>query len=159
MKKKIIAISVAALMVASMALVVEAHPGRTDGSGGHTNHSTGEYHYHHGYSAHDHYDMDGDGDIDCPYNFKDRTDSKVTYTNSDIEPKEKSKVSLQDGMDFCVQFFGSIAIAFFLGGQITAIFSKNLAERFFSIAFGITALLIPILFVYLIASGISNFFD
>ena len=88
MKKKIIAISVAALMVASMALVVEAHPGRTDGRGGHTNHSTGEYHYHHGYSAHDHYDMDGDGTIDCPYDFKDKTAKQPSYNTY---PKENKK--------------------------------------------------------------------
>lgn len=50
-----------------------AHPGRTDGDGGHTESSTGEYHYHHGYPAHDHYDMDGDGRKDCPYNFDDKT--------------------------------------------------------------------------------------
>jgi hypothetical protein len=50
-----------------------AHPGRTDGDGGHTDSSTGEYHYHHGYPAHDHYDMDGDGRKDCPYNFDDKT--------------------------------------------------------------------------------------
>lgn len=50
-----------------------AHPGRTDGDGGHTDHSTGEYHYHHGYPAHDHYDMDGVGRKDCPYNFDDKT--------------------------------------------------------------------------------------
>lgn len=31
-----------------------AHSGGTDSSGGHTNHSTGEYHYHHGYPAHQH---------------------------------------------------------------------------------------------------------
>ena len=77
MKKPIIALSVLALImlvISSMSLSVKAHPGRTDGKGGHTNHSTGEYHYHHGYSAHDHYDMDGDGDIDCPYDFKDKTD-------------------------------------------------------------------------------------
>ena len=52
---------------------VNAHSGKTDSKGGHTNHNTGEYHYHHGYPAHDHYDMDGDGDIDCPYDFKDNT--------------------------------------------------------------------------------------
>ena len=48
---------------------VEAHSGKTDGKGGHTNHATGEYHYHHGYPAHDHYDIDGDGKRDCPYEF------------------------------------------------------------------------------------------
>ena len=76
MKKTIIAISMLALImlvVSSMPLSVKAHPGRTDGNGGHTNRSTGEYHYHHGYSAHDHYDMDGDGDVDCPYDFHDKT--------------------------------------------------------------------------------------
>ena len=57
----------------TFALCVYAHPGRTDSAGGHTDHSTGEYHYHHGYFAHDHDDMDGDGDIDCPYDFDDQT--------------------------------------------------------------------------------------
>ena len=75
MKKRIVTLSVLALimLIASMPLSVKAHPGRTDAKGGHTNHSTGEYHYHHGYSPHDHYDMDGDGNIDCPYDFKDKT--------------------------------------------------------------------------------------
>lgn len=72
MKRILLLISVLALTV-FVALGVKAHPGRTDGSGGHTNHSTGEYHYHHGHPAHDHYDMDGDGDIDCPYDFDDQT--------------------------------------------------------------------------------------
>ena len=62
------------LIIPSLVMVAFAHPGRTDGSGGHTDHSTGEYHYHHGQSAHDHYDMDGDGDLDCPYDFRDNTD-------------------------------------------------------------------------------------
>lgn len=76
MKKILFTISIfvlIALVFSSMALGVNAHPGRTDGSGGHTDSDTGEYHYHHGYSAHDHYDMDGDGDIDCPYDFDDQT--------------------------------------------------------------------------------------
>lgn len=73
MKKVLFVISIIVL-ITSIALCVSAHPGRTDGSGGHTDHSTGEYHYHHGYPAHDHYDMDGDGDLDCPYDFDDKTD-------------------------------------------------------------------------------------
>lgn len=44
-----------------------AHSGDTDSSGGHYNHSTGEYHYHHGYPAHQH--IDGV----CPY---------MSYTSS-----------------------------------------------------------------------------
>lgn len=54
-------------------IIVFAHPGQTDESGGHVYSDTDEYHYHHGYSAHDHYDMDGDGDVDCPYDFNDLT--------------------------------------------------------------------------------------
>lgn len=87
MNKKIIAISVIALLVTVIPLGVKAHPGRTDGEGGHTNRSTGEYHYHHGYSEHDHYDMDGDGDIDCPYNFKDKTNQSS---------KEPSKPAVEE---------------------------------------------------------------
>ena len=63
-------------------VTVMAHPGRTDGRGGHTDHSTGEYHYHHGYPAHQHYDMDGDGKADCPYDFKDKTDNSTGSGNS-----------------------------------------------------------------------------
>lgn len=76
MKKFFTKLSVLALIVlffSTMVLCVNSHPGRTDSSGGHTNHSTGEYHYHHGYQAHNHYDMDGDGDIDCPYAYDDKT--------------------------------------------------------------------------------------
>lgn len=65
-----------------MLLGVNAHPGKTDGSGGHTDHNTGEYHYHHGYPEHDHYDMDGDGSIDCPYDFQDKTDHSSDGNNS-----------------------------------------------------------------------------
>lgn len=61
------------LLAITIPITVMAHPGRTDGRGGHTDHSTGEYHYHHGYSAHQHYDIDGDGKADCPYDFKDAT--------------------------------------------------------------------------------------
>lgn len=44
-----------------------AHPGKTDGKGGHTDHSTGEYHYHHGYPAHQH------PNGTCIYEFDDKT--------------------------------------------------------------------------------------
>lgn len=61
------------VLVAMLAVPVAAHSGGTDAQGGHTDHSTGEYHYHHGYPAHQHKDMDGDGDKDCPYQFDDKT--------------------------------------------------------------------------------------
>lgn len=71
--KKLTAFISAVLLVASCScffiLNSNAHSGRTDSNGGHTNHATGEYHYHHGMPAHNHYDIDGDGRIDCPYTF------------------------------------------------------------------------------------------
>ncbi len=77
MKKTVLICTlIVCLVLPSVVLVTDAHSGRTDGSGGHTNHSTGEYHYHHGYSAHDHYDMDGDGVKDCPYDFDDNTEKE-----------------------------------------------------------------------------------
>lgn len=70
------------LLVLSAAPSALAHPGRTDANGGHTDHSTGEYHYHHGYPAHQHYDIDGDGKPDCPYDFKDNTRSSSSSSSS-----------------------------------------------------------------------------
>lgn len=61
------------ILVCVLIVPALAHPGRTDGNGGHYDHSTGEYHYHHGYPPHDHEDLDGDGDPDCPHNFVDKT--------------------------------------------------------------------------------------
>lgn len=57
------------LLTFSLAMPVLAHSGRTDANGGHTDHSTGEYHYHHGEAAHQHWDMDRDGVVECPYTF------------------------------------------------------------------------------------------
>ena len=85
--KKLALIVVVALVFSINAY---AHKGGTDSSGGHTDHSTGDYHYHHGQPAHDHYDMDGDGDLDCPYSFEatsKTTDiSKPAPTNKMEEP-------------------------------------------------------------------------
>lgn len=106
MKKVLCAMSVIVLL-ASAVIGVNAHSGRTDGSGGHYNRSTGEYHYHHGYSAHDHYDMDGDGKSDCPYEFKnntnhssgtnntskDKVQQPTTETTSENRKEENKKVN------------------------------------------------------------------
>lgn len=45
---------VSVLCISLLLFPASAHSGRTDSNGGHTNHSTGEYHYHHGYAAHQH---------------------------------------------------------------------------------------------------------
>ena len=86
MKRIALLILFAVCLFSLLIAPVFAHPGKTDDKGGHTDHSTGEYHYHHGYSAHNHYDMDGDGVVDCPYDFDDKTDhsSKESAT---VKPK------------------------------------------------------------------------
>lgn len=68
-----------------------AHPGKTDGSGGHTDRSTGEYHYHHGYGEHDHYDMNGDGIVDCPYNFDDQTNHNSGSSGNSTYPQPSTQ--------------------------------------------------------------------
>ena len=83
----------------ALSLTVFAHPGKTDSTGGHTDHSTGEYHYHHGYSAHSHEDFDGDEILDCPYDFDDRTDHstgnsyKKSFSTWSQEKTETTKVT------------------------------------------------------------------
>ena len=86
------------LMLLVIPVVASAHSGRTDGDGGHTDRSTGDYHYHHGYPAHDHYDMDGDGDIDCPYDFKDKTNHS-SNSNSGMESGNSSTNYKDKGND------------------------------------------------------------
>ena len=83
--RMIATIALITLAVVFIAVHVFAHPGRTDSYGGHTNHSTGEYHYHHGYPEHDHYDMDRDGDIDCPYDFRDNTKENRSGQSGDTK--------------------------------------------------------------------------
>ena len=92
-KKIIIMLLLLSLTAGAVALVAYAHPGKTDSSGGHTDHSTGEYHYHHGYSAHDHYDMDGDGDVDCPYDFDDNTSHGGNSSGSSSKTSSKKRYS------------------------------------------------------------------
>ncbi len=89
MPKKLFMFCLLIIIVFSLPQSVSAHPGKTDSSGGHYNHSTGEYHYHHGYSAHDHWDMDDDGDIDCPYRFDDQT----SHNSGSISSSNSSSVS------------------------------------------------------------------
>ena len=99
------------ILIAALALIVNAHPGKTDSSGGHTDKSTGEYHYHHGYSAHDHYDMDGDGIRDCPYDFDDKTGQNSgspsdSHNTSSKHPSSSSRPTRSLWTDL-VDFFGS----------------------------------------------------
>ena len=87
------------LVLLFLPLRAYAHPGRTDSNGGHTDHSTGEYHYHHGYPAHDHYDMDGDGTLDCPYDFIDRTGQNSGDSISSGDTNQNGIISGQSSYD------------------------------------------------------------
>ena len=72
-----------------LSFFASAHSGKTDSDGGHTDHSSGEYHYHHGYSEHQHKDLDGDGVLDCPYSFKDKSESSKNETESTQKSNSK----------------------------------------------------------------------
>lgn len=90
--KLLIVCLVALLCMCYLCVMVVAHSGRTDGSGGHYDKSNGDYHYHHGYSAHEHYDMDGDGSADCPYSFDNRTEDK----GNEYDDEDEKNVTFWD---------------------------------------------------------------
>ena len=118
MKKTITVLCCLWVLIFCLPVDTSAHSGRTDGKGGHTDKSTGDYHYHHGYSAHDHWDIDGDGAIDCPYNFEDKTNhgsngsvnsttESSTKTQDNTTPQRSSKSKNKNGgMIFvCIAIF------------------------------------------------------
>lgn len=96
MKKILFNVLIVSILMLSLTLVVYAHSGRTDSSGGHIDKSTGKYHYHHGYPAHSHYDINGDGFKDCPYTYtkkpnhsnNNNTNKDNNNTDSTIEDRE-----------------------------------------------------------------------
>lgn len=105
------------LLLALLIIMVHAHSGKTDSSGGHYDHSSGEYHYHHGYPAHTHYDMDGDGNIDCPYDFEDNTN----HNNNNSTDKNKKEVSFGDIiLKIFIALLKSV-VAFFFAAAIAGI--------------------------------------
>ena len=147
-----------------MPLSANAHSGKTDSSGGHTNHSTGEYHYHHGYSAHDHYDMDGDGDRDCPYDFDDKTDhtnsDNSSYGNDYLSNVQSEKTNWEDILlKAPIILFVLIAVpvvVFFLCAMVSPInfvivklssFATN-EEKAYKIIMGIIIVFLQLFFIY-----------
>lgn len=72
---------------------VSAHPGRTDASGGHYNHSTGEYHYHHGYPEHQH------PGGQCPYNFDDQTNHSSGSSKSERDSSRNGSSGLDESSE------------------------------------------------------------
>lgn len=118
------------LILSLMILPVSAHPGRTDGSGGHHDSSTGEYHYHHGHSAHQHEDLDGDGLLECPYNFDDQTGSHSgSISSSAVASGENSPLSNLPGIVcFLIVIFvviSAAAILSFVLALVCVLIDKN----------------------------------
>lgn len=74
-------IAAALLLLCLCFPIANAHPGGTDSNGGHTNHSTGQYHYHHGYPEHQH--TNGI----CPYDYDDKT-GQNSGTSSGVSVKK-----------------------------------------------------------------------
>ena len=101
MKYKRILAGAFALALTLPLLTVSAHPGHTDGNGGHTDSDTGDYHYHHGYEAHAHFDIDGNGTIDCPFDFDDQTGTRSGTTGSSgiYTPGDGSKDGYPEGYE------------------------------------------------------------
>ncbi len=97
-----------------------AHSGRTDGSGGHYNHSTGEYHYHHGKPAHDH------PNGVCPY-AQSNNNSNNSYNDSDFELSFGS-VLLIIGFAFCLLITG---IAFLASAIIISLLDIIISRVFY----------------------------
>lgn len=93
MKKWVVGLVVIGIMV----VPAFAHPGGTDGSGGHYNRSTGEYHYHHGHSAHDH--VDGV----CPYDYDDKTGERSGTSGSGSSYSYASYAVAEDWYDEYVE--------------------------------------------------------
>lgn len=95
--KKCSIISLFLALILCVPISAGAHAGDTDASGGHYDHSTGEYHYHHGYPAHQHYDMDGDGFRDCPYDFDDQTGANSGSSSSSGGSTDFTPLTYRDG--------------------------------------------------------------
>ena len=113
---------------------ISAHPGRTDSNGGHTNHSTGEYHYHHGYEAHQH--INGT----CPFNFDDKTgqssgsssssktdSTEVAAVQEEAEPSVFRKIVnwIGDAVLFLLLLFTTVYLLSMIFSIIVAIFTSK----------------------------------
>lgn len=115
-----------------------AHPGDTDGKGGHYDRSSGEYHYHHGYSAHQH--TNGV----CPYDFDDRTgwnsgssssggskdgeSASSSSTNTGKKANDTSKSSWVGWLVFGI-IFGVPAVLSFFGIAVAMVSSVKEAYQ------------------------------
>lgn len=112
----------------TLAVISFAHPGGTDGSGGHYNHDTGEYHYHHGYPEHQHEDGV------CPYLYNDNTDhnshSSKSFSFKAIDGIKDIWVFVQIlAITFAVSMLPCYLIIFCaIGALLSKIFKKKMTE-------------------------------
>ena len=158
--KRMTRLLIVMLLLLCFPVIVKAHPGRTDSRGGHTNHSTGEYHYHHGYSAHDHYDMDGDGNVDCPYDFKDKTNSSSKGNNAaddnsnSVTPETTDEKVAQNSSlwEFLLNVCVAVVIGSFILARIFLVFDENAAAVLFNVSFWSFGILIAVV-IFSIALG------
>lgn len=82
------------IIVSLLIVHAAAHPGRTDGSGGHWNHSIGEYHYHHGQPEHQH--PNGECPYDYEYDYSDSTGNNINSNNTGSSHKPSPAPSTND---------------------------------------------------------------
>lgn len=86
-------IAVAIVTATLFSFAVLAHPGDTDNQGGHTDHSTGQYHFHHGYPPHQH-----TGGV-CPYEFDDKTGWSSGSNNGSSETEKENIEDRTEGVE------------------------------------------------------------
>ena len=137
MKKRVLLFTLILLFIPAMIMTAYAHPGRTDGNGGHTDQSTGDYHYHHGYPAHYHYDMNGDGIPDCHYEFENQTknisgDSSTWIPNNNTTSQDaatKGRTANQYERDEEDYIWSYIAISFVIVVILFSVYLSRSSQR------------------------------
>lgn len=117
MIKRYLFLLLSLILILCLCVPTSAHSGKTDASGGHYDHSTGEYHYHHGYPAHSH--VGG-----CPYDYDDNTNYRPTDGSSSLSSSSRSDSSgcTDISFDKVFTFFALIFIAFLFFLQFVAPF-------------------------------------
>lgn len=135
MRLPVVVVLFAAALAFALSTTVFAHPGRTDGSGGHYDRETGEYHYHHGFEAHQH--VNGE----CPFDFVDMTGQNSggdggTRTSGSgaggyYEGRQDKSSLLEDLIAICIiAAFISVAPTIILDLVIIAVLLRNrISER------------------------------
>lgn len=133
----VVVVLFATALAFALSTTVFAHPGRTDGSGGHYDRETGEYHYHHGFEAHQH--VNGE----CPFDFVDLTGqnsggdgsggTRTSGSGADgsYESRQDKSSLLEDLIAICIiAAFISVAPTIILDLVIIAVLLRNrISER------------------------------